>query len=209
MSSNKILVLGAAALLATTLATSVAHAASPDFDHDGIPNAAEKLLGTDPMNADTDGDGINDLKDKDPTYLANPIAQTGAAAPFRIQKALVENNYDYSHHKTVSDHLELLVKNTSATPETGFSIYYTIKDLKTGKLEGYFKQLTGFTVPANGEARIHLDESGLPGHFRANPNSIYHTNGHAKTITFDLKLADYAPVSVEVHKDKGGAETAD
>ena len=31
-----------------------------DYDHDGLSNALEKLLGTDPWNPDTDGDGITD-----------------------------------------------------------------------------------------------------------------------------------------------------
>jgi hypothetical protein len=29
---------------------------------------SDKVLGTDPLNPDTDGDGINDMQDKNPTY---------------------------------------------------------------------------------------------------------------------------------------------
>ncbi|HEY8595136.1 MAG TPA: hypothetical protein VIL84_07815 [Devosiaceae bacterium] len=209
MRSNKIILISTAAIMAMALLAPAAHAAGTDTDHDGIPDTAEKLLGTDPQNPDTDGDGINDLKDSAPTFLADPIAQSGGKAPFEIKEALVENNYDYAHNKGAPDHLELLVKNTSGTPEAGFSIYYTIKDENDGKTEAYFRKLDGFSVPANGEARIHIDESGLPGHFRGNPNSIYLTNADAKTVTFELKLDGYAPVSTSVHKDKGGAETAD
>jgi hypothetical protein len=49
----------------------------------------------------------------------------------------------------------------------------------------------------------------VPGHFRANPNSIYTTSQAAKTFTAMLKADGFAPVSVEIAKDKGGAEAAD
>lgn len=209
MRSNTIILLGAAVLVATASLSPAAFAAGKDSDHDGIPNAAEKLLHTDPMNPDTDGDGVNDLKDKTPTFLPDPIAKSGKPAPFTIKKALVENNYDYLHNKVAPDHLELLVANKGGTALSGFSIYYTIKDNANGQTEGYFKSLEGFSVPANGQAHIHIDQSGASGHFRGNPNSIYKTNADAKTVTFELKLKGYAPVTASVHKDKGGAETAD
>ena len=197
-------------LAALTLSTALpALAATNDSDGDGVPNAAEKLLGTDPMNADTDGDGINDLKDTNPVFAKNTIDPGGAPAPFRIARALVENNYDNLRNKAVSDHLELVVKNPTGAALSHFSIYYTIKDLKSGKTEGYFRKLTGFSVPAGGTARINFDQSGLPGHFRENPNSIYHTSNAAKEFTVELKQAGFQPVTVHIHKDAGGAETAD
>ena len=36
---------------------------SADYDGDGLSNLAETLAGTDPMSADTDGDGIPDGED--------------------------------------------------------------------------------------------------------------------------------------------------
>lgn len=39
---------------------------SADFDGDGLSNLAETLAGTDPMSADTDGDGIPDGEDGTP-----------------------------------------------------------------------------------------------------------------------------------------------
>lgn len=42
---------------------------NPDLDGDSLDNATEALLGTDPRNADTDGDGI-----ADPTEISDPVA---------------------------------------------------------------------------------------------------------------------------------------
>lgn len=183
--------------------------ATTDTDGDGVPDTAEVLLGTDPTVADTDGDGQNDLADADPTFMASPIDATGAAAAFAIKEALVEDNYDYATKTAANDHLELLITNTGTAPLTGLSIYYSIKDADSGKVEGTFRKLDGFEVAASGEARIHFDEGTEPGHFRANPNSIYTTSQAAKTFSVTVKADGFAPVTTEIAKDKGGPEAAD
>jgi hypothetical protein len=43
-----------------------------DSDKDGIQDVAEMTLGTNPYNADTDGDGIADKQDSDPTFTDKP-----------------------------------------------------------------------------------------------------------------------------------------
>lgn len=203
------LTLMSAALLAV-LSAAPAFAATPaDMDGDGIPDTSEPLLGTDPMNADTDGDRQNDLADTAPVFAENPIVADGAAAPFAIKEALVENNYDPVAKADATDHLELLLANTGGTDLTGFAAYYTITDADSGTVEGYFAPLDGFSIPAGGEARVHFDESGLPGHIRANPNGSYMTSQAAKTFTVMIKTDGFAPVSVDIAKDAGGAEAAD
>ncbi len=196
------------AALGITMAAPVM-AAGKDTDGDGVPDAAEPLIHTDPQNADTDGDGMNDLKDDNPVFAADPIKADGAATPFTIKEALVENNYDYVARKDATDHLEVQVANPTGKDLTNFSIYYTIKDKDTGTTEAYFAKLPGFTVPAGGDARIHFDDSGAPGHFRANPNSIYATTKSAKLFTIELKADGFKPLTVEINKDAGGAEAAD
>ena len=185
------------------------HSQTLDTDGDGVPDSAEVLLGTDPLAADTDGDGQNDLADTDPVFAPNPIDATGPAAPFAIKEALVENNYDYAAKQDATDHLELQVTNPGTTPLTGFSIYYSITDADSGKVEGTLRMLDGFSVPAGGEARVHLDDGTMAGHFRANPNGIYTSSQAAKTFDVTLKAGGFAPAMVQIAKDKGGAEAAD
>jgi hypothetical protein len=180
-----------------------------DTDGDGVPDASEALLGTDPMVADTDGDGENDLADADAGFMPNPMKMDGPAAPFQIAEALVENNYDPVKKADAADHLELLIHNTGTTDLIGFSIYYAITDADSGTVEATFRRLDGFTVPASGEARIHVDDASVPGHFRANPNSIYVTSQAAKTFSVALQADGFAPMTVDIAKDKGGPEEAD
>ena len=138
---TNITTLALASILGLSLVSPSLSQTATDSDGDGVPDTAEVLLGTDPMVADTDGDGQNDLADADPTFMANPIDTSGAPAPFAIKEALVENNFDYAANKTANDHLELLVTNPGTAPLTGFSIYYAIKDGDSGKTEGTFREL--------------------------------------------------------------------
>ena len=196
-------------ILNAVLALPVAAQTTTDTDGDGVPDASEVLLGTDPMVADTDGDGLNDLADTDAAFMPNPMKMDGGQAPFTIAEALVENNYDPVKKADATDHLELLIKNPGTQDLTGFSIYVAIKDADTGTTEGTFRKLDGFIVPAGGEARINFDDGAAPGHFRANPNSIYATSQAAKTFTIAVQVDGFAPVTTEIAKDKGGAEQAD
>ena len=206
---SNISTLALVSILGLTLASPGVSQTTIDTDGDGVPDTSEVLLSTDPMLADTDGDGQNDLADADAAFMANPIDRAGAPAPFTIKEALVENNYDFAAKTDATDHLELLVTNSGAAPLTGFSIYYSITDADSGKVEGTFRKLDGFSIPAGGEARIHFDDGVVAGHFRANPNAIYISSQAAKTVKVVLKADGFAPVNADIAKDKGGAEAAD
>lgn len=196
----------AALLLSTTLAH--AQAASTDTDGDGVPDISEPLLHTDPMNPDTDGDGQNDLADKDPVNAADPTAAGGSPATYRLGEILVENNVDPAAKKDAPDHLEVQVLNDGNADLSGLTMYYTITDADSGAKESYIYH-PQVTVPAGGEARIHVDEGTAPGHLRANPNSLYVTSLAGKHVTVSLQADGFAAVQGSVEKDPGGAETAD
>lgn len=202
---NKLVIFGA--LLALGVSSLPAFAA-PDTDGDGVPDVAEAVLGTDPLNADTDGDGANDLADMEPLVAVNTIAQQGKPNGVAFT-AKVEDNFDPATNKDASDHLELEVKNTAGEALADFSIFYSIKDEGTGKVESYLKPLTGLVIAKDETVAVNFDDTGAPGHFRDNPNSSYRKSANAKTFTIQLAAAGYAPVQIELKKDKGGAEEAD
>lgn len=182
--------------------------AATDADKDGVPDAAEPVLGTDHLNADTDGDGTNDLADKAPINAENPIVQTGKSNGFTFT-AKVEDNFDSVTKKDVSDHLELEVKNTSGEALKDFTLFYTLKDDVTGKIEAYYKPLAGLVINMGETVAVNFDDTDKPGHYRDNPNSIYHSSQNGKVFTVQLAAAGFAPVQIEFKKDKGGAEQAD
>lgn len=177
----------------------------PDTDGDGIPDSAEPLLGTDPLNADSDGDGQNDLADAQPMLADNPIQESSTAAGFTISGLLVENNVD-ADGADVADHLEFKVTNTGTAVLTDFDTYITITDQTTGDVQSYYRTLPGFTVQPGETKDIHFDNTGLPDHFSVNPNNAYYTNQNGLTLDVILHAAGFAPQSGTVSKDPGGAE---
>ncbi len=195
-------------LLAVSLMLPLPLYAANDTDGDGVPNAAEPVLGTDPKDADTDGDGINDLKDKNPVFAENPIAREGSPKAFKLT-GQVEDNADPVTKKGVDDHLELEVKNTSDRDMTDVVVYYTIKDLGTGKIEGYYKPLTGLTIKKGATTSIHFDGTEKANHFQDNPNSSYRKSANEKLFKVEMAGAGLAPMMIDIHKDQGGAEQPD
>lgn len=183
-------------------------AAGTDTDGDGVPDMAEPVLGTDPLNADTDGDGMNDLKDKDPLNTERLLKTDGKPGGFTFT-GKVEDNFDPVTKKGVSDHLELEIKNTSGSDLSDFEMFYSLKDDGTNKVESYYVPLTGLSLKKGETVAVNFDDTGLPGHFRDNPNSAYHKSENGKMFTVQLRAAGYAPVQIEFKKDKGGAEKAD
>ena len=126
-----------------------------------------------------------------------------------LHSGKVEDNFDPATKKSVSDHLELEVKNTSGTDLKDLVMFYTLKDDGTNKVESYYVPLTGLAIKKGETVAVNFDDTGLPGHFRDNPNSAYHKSENAKMFTVQLRAAGFAPVQIEFRKDKGGAEKAD
>ena len=186
----------------------MALASGADSDGDGIPDSAEAVLGTDPLNADTDGDGMNDLADTAPVSSAKLLETSGIPDGFSFT-GKVEDNFDPVTKKDVADHLELQVKNTSGGDLKNVVAFYSVKDEGTGKVEAYLIPLIGLVIKAGEEVAVNFDDSGLPGHFRDNPNSSYRSSENAKLFTVQLAASGFAPVQIEINKDKGGAEKAD
>ena len=188
-----------------------------DSDGDGVPDVAEQALGTSPYDADTDGDGVNDKLDTDPTFADRPAIPSGGTEGFRMTQAIVENNFDPITKKAVDDHLELTVQSMADKDISNMNAYYTITDQVSGKIEGYIAPLKDFVLKAHETQTIHIDKQTKlldsdpgRGHFGiANPNGIYYTSKNSLTFDASVWAEGYAPQSVQIKKDVGGADVAD
>ncbi len=195
-------------------ATLSAHAAT-DTDGDGIPDKAEALLGTDPLVADTNGNGVSDKAEPKPLEMASPLPQNGKAGGIAIKSAIVENNEDPKTHKGVDDHLELQLQNLTGADINGVEVFVTLKDSVTGATENTYRKLAGVIIAKKGVATLHFDPKGtvdfaaVTDRFRANPNSALYKTPNEKTLKIEVAAAGFAPVSIDIKKDKGGAETND
>jgi hypothetical protein len=182
-----------------------AQSAGPDADSDGIPDEAEKALGTDPNNADSDGDEQSDLDDSEPTLADNPTQETSTTVGFTIDSIVVENNVD-AQGAGVPDHLELKLSNVAGQDISDFAIYYTFTDSGTGETQAYFHDLPGFTLKAGESKSLHLDNTGEADHFSWNPNSLFFRNPNLMKAEATVHAQGYAPATASVDKDPIGAE---
>lgn len=183
---------------------SAVNVSADDRDGDGIPDAAEKLLGTNPYAADTDGDGMNDLEDPDPLVASNPIIEASSVAlPIQIKDIRVEDNQ-------TDDHLEITLRNTGTQTLKNFEIYYTITDKKDRAQEAYYVRLDRLEIPGGGTATIHFDNNAATlNHYFGNMNGLYGTSSNGLLFNVTLHASSYAPMNFSVEKSEGTAEVAD
>ena len=189
------------------LAPCTSNAAALDTDGEGLPDAAENVLGTDPTNTGTNGNGVADGKDKEPLDVENPIKAGGAQGGLKFT-CKVEDNADAATGKSTDDHLEIDLTNTSGAVLAGLAMFQQIKDDVTDKTGDTFRKLDTVSLKAGATQTLHFDIKTGPGHFRANPHSTYAKNPNPKSFTVTFAAGGIAPVSVAVHTDKVGAETA-
>lgn len=98
-------------------------------------------------------------------------------------------------------------KNTgTADITTGWDLYYTLTDAVTKDVQSFYLPLDGFSVKAGQTVHLHVDTTGEPGHFRADPNSMFYTGENATKVEVTLHATGYAPQTASVQKDAAGAE---
>jgi len=180
-----------------------------DTDKDSIPDNAEKVLGTDPLSSDTDGDGVNDKEDKNPVNVDTEPVKTTGTNDFSIKEILVENNYDSIAKKDAPDHLEILLINSGENDISKMDVFYSITDLKTNQKQSYLVPLNGFTLEKGSQKSVHIDTETGKNHFRANPNSLYYTSTDEMRIDVIVNAINHQAQERSVNKDAGGAEVAD
>jgi len=177
-----------------------------DSDQDGIPDAAEQLLGSNPYAADTDGDGIADAADDAPVSAENLFSSSSQIPmPLTVADIRVEDNFK------ADDHLELTLKNTGSQDLSIDSGYLTITDRKKGSTgkESYMIDLSGLTVKGYRKQTIHFDNQAKSGHFPGNTNGLYRTAADGLTFSLTLYSEGFAPLLTSVDKAPGTAEVAD
>jgi hypothetical protein len=190
---------------AVAAAPKAAGALGTDSDHDGLPDAVEKTLGTNPHAADTDGDGQPDKTDPDPLYAPDPLKETSTTpAPVKVLDSRVEDN------SNAADHLEIRLANTGKSVLNDFEVYFTVSDrLAPTKKEGYYVKLTRFGLQPGETKTLHFDNRSGDGHFPGNPYGLYGTSRNELEFRVRLHAQGYAVREILVKKAKGTAEVAD
>lgn len=136
----------------------------------------------------------------------NPISNSATAAGLTITKALVENNISPTNGKTVDDHLEFVLKNTSAKPLDQIEVYYKITDPAKAASEGYHSVLTGVSIKPGATQVVHFDNTGVAGHYPVNKYSLYYLDKNALVVDITASAKGVKPATFTIKKDAGGAE---
>lgn len=140
-----------------------------------------------------------------PGLYPNQIKNTATAQGIKISSIMVENNTDAAGN-AVSDHLQLTIQNLTGKTLSNFEAYYTVTDVASGKKEGYYKQLTDFTLPPHGSSTVHFDGQSGPGHYGVNMHGVYGTTVDTLKFHVEVSAPNYAPVYADATKAPGGAE---
>lgn len=140
-----------------------------------------------------------------PGIYPNPINNSSTKQGFKVSSIMTENNVDAAGN-SVSDHLQFTLQNLTAQTISNFEVYYTIVDAANNKKEGYYKQLTGFSLPPHGSGTVHFDGQSGPGHYGVNMHGIYGTTVDQLQFNVEISAPGYAPVNVQATKAPGGAE---
>jgi len=143
-----------------------------------------------------------------PGTYKNEIKNISTTNGLSILSGLVENNVD-SNNKVVDDHLELVLQNISQKDMSNFEAYYTVKDLTTGKSEGYYKKLEGFVLKIGETQTIHFDNKTGTNHFGINKDGIYFTSKNKLQFDVQISTPEFKIATLQIIKDAGGAETKD
>ncbi|OIQ85746.1 hypothetical protein GALL_324170 [mine drainage metagenome] len=140
---------------------------------------------------------------------SDPIVNTATAPTLSITYAAAENNIDQATGKTIADRLELTLKNTGTTPLTGFEVYYTMTDAKTGKKEAYYQKIADLILAAGQASTVYFDNKTDPGHYPENPYSIYRTSTNQVDFAIQVSATGAKIATATATKSPGTGEKVD
>ena len=173
-------------------------------NHPSVPMQAVPAH-TSPVQATTSTASAQGAEDIVPGLYPNPIKNAATAKGFVVSSIMTENNVDAAGNP-VSDHLQFTLKNLTNKTLSNFEAYYSVVDAANGKQEGYYKQLTGFSLPPQGSGTVNFDGASGPGHYGVNMHGIYGTATDKLTFKVEVSTPGYAPVYATATKAPGGAE---
>ncbi len=134
---------------ATTSTTAITTSANIDSDGDGLTDAQEVLLGTDPHNKDTDGDGFPDGFE-----VLNGYSPT-STQPFRVEKEITITLKDQKLHQvfggiTYSTYTVSSGKPGMRTPTGTFTVLNKNKRAWSNSAKLWMPWWMAFTKVGNG-----------------------------------------------------------
>lgn len=140
---------------------------------------------------------------------SDPIVNTATAPTLSITYAAAENNIDQATGATIADRLEMTLKNTGTTPLTGFEVYYTMTDARTGKKESYYQKLTDLILAAGQASTVYFDNKTDPRHYPENSYSIYRTSTNQVDFAIQASATGAKIATATATKSPGTGEKVD
>ncbi len=186
----------------------------------GLPDNLAKVLGTDPLNPDTDGDGVPDTVDKTPLQVDSWPPDSIGVSDFSIQDLLLENNIA-SAGNPVSDHVEIVLSNNGNQDISNFTVLYVITDQKTNQQQSTLFHLKDFVLGAGQTKSVHIDLqggvvfqdkwvlNGVEVHYRANPNGLYYVSSNDLKVDVTVNSVGHQAQKAEQIKSAGTPEVVD
>ncbi|GAA4659496.1 hypothetical protein GCM10025779_27150 [Arthrobacter cryoconiti] len=137
------------------------------------------------------------------------MATSGTKPGLTISDALAENNVDPQSKAPVPDRLQFTLANTTAAAMTGLDVYYTMKDVTTGKTESYYQKLDGLTLAPGQKQTIYFDNVSAPNHYPENKYSLYRSSTNQVSIRVIADATGYATATGTATKSPGTGEKLD
>ena len=209
-----------------------------DSDNDGLTNIEEKSLGTDPLNPDTDGDGVSDADDSDYTANTYPVKfdldsiYGDRTVPFNLkveQSTYFLRDYDpetnfeesqayYSNQTDITDYVGSLLYEGEVTISDTEMIFFNEEDdpdTEEDEREAVdFRLNPGIRVPLNNEffQQNVIDKEGQPELSSADSFKDFFRGIHLSVDSDLLVLMDLRNANITInytYKSKNTNGTSD
>lgn len=136
----------------------------------------------------------------------NPITNTSMKPGLSVTYAAVQDNVDPATKKAIDDRLEITVKNSTRAAAAGLEVYYTMKDVTTGKSESYYQDLGSLTIAPNAETTVYFDKTASAGHYPENTFSIYRSSTNQVDFTIEVSATGLKPATAKASRGAGSGE---